>query len=380
MRPTGFARTSNASASPWLPAVLLLALMLLYLGQVLVRGGGDPLVFARLGTKYTHGDVRGSEGYDGQFNYFIALDPSPHSVAPALDAPAYRYQRILTPLLARAAALGNPAAIPWTLVGLNLAYQMAAILVLGKMLRRRGVSPWVALLFGLWVGVVAGVRLDLSEPLALLLVLLALWSEERLAESTLAGAATWVPGALLALSLLAKETMLPFALGWALLPALDRSWRRAAARLLVFAPFALLQAWLWVTFGTPGLVSGGAGSTSFEILPLAGFLHISQNGVAAFAAMAALLLPGVILPALLAAWSSLRALRAHAARSMALLLGLNALMVLVAPFSTFREPLGITRLASGMIVCVLLFAAEIHRPRIFAWGLLWLGYLALLVE
>ena len=380
MRPTGFSHTSNASASPWLPAVLLFALMLLYLGQVLVRGGGDPLLFARLGTKYTHGDVRGSEGYDGQFNYFIAVDPAPQSAALHLDRPAYRYQRILTPLLARAAALGNPAAIPWTLVGLNLAYQIAAVLVLGEMLRRRGVSPWVALLFGLWVGVVAGVRLDLSEPLALLLVLLALWSEERLAESTRAGAATWAAGALLALSLLAKETMLPFALGWAVLPALDRSRRRTAARLLVLAPFALLQAWLWATFGTPGLVSGGAGSTSFEILPLAGFLRISQNGAAAFAAMAALLLPGIILPALLAAWSSLRALQAHATRSLALLLGLNALMVLVAPFSTFREPLGITRLASGMIVCVLLFAAEIRRPRIFAWGLLWLGYLALLVE
>jgi len=213
-----------------------------------------------------------------------------------------------------------------------------------------------------------------------LLVLLALWSEERVAESTRAGAATWVPGALLALSLLAKETMLPFALGWALLPALDRSWRRTAARLLVLAPFALLQAWLWVTFGAPGLVSGGAGSTSFEVVPLAGFLRISQNGAAAFAVMAALLLPGVILPALLAAWSSLRALSASAARRTEMLLLLNALMVLLAPFSTFREPLGITRLASGMIVCVLLFAAEIHRPRIFAWGLLWLSYLALLVE
>jgi hypothetical protein len=359
--------------------------MLAYLGQALWRGAGDPLVFARLGTKYTHGSVLGSDGYDGQFNYYIAVDPSPQSAALYLDRPAYRYQRILTPLLARVFALANPAAIPWTLVGLNLAYQMAAVLVLGEMLRRRGASAWVALLFGLWVGVVAGVRLDLSEPLALLLVLLALWSEERIAESSGAGiwrmhGATWASGALLALSLLAKETMLPFALGWAMLPALEGSWRRAAARLLVFAPFALLQAWLWVTFGTPGLVSGGAGSTSFEILPLAGFLRISQNGAAAFAVMAALLVPGVIVPALLAAWSSLRALLTPAARRTALLLLLNALMVLVAPFSTFREPLGITRLASGMIVCVLLFAVETHRPRIFAWGLLWLSYLALLVE
>jgi hypothetical protein len=266
------------------------------------------------------------------------------------------------------------------LVGLNLAYQIGAVVILGAMLRRRGTSGWIALLLGLWVGVVAGVRLDLSEPLALLLVLLALWSEEQLTEGTRARAAPWVAGALLATSLLAKETMLPFALGWAVLPALGKSWRRAAARLLVFAPFALFQAWLWVTFGTSGLVSGGAGSTSFEFLPLAGFLRISEGGAATFALMAALLLPGVILPALIAAWSSLRGLATPAVRRTALLLLLNAIMVLVAPFSTFREPLAITRLASGMIVCVLLFAAEIKRPRVFAWGLLWLSYLALLVE
>jgi hypothetical protein len=377
---TRFARTSKLIASPWTPAALLLTLMVAYLGQALWRGAGDPLVFARLGTKYIYGSVRGSEGYDGQFNYYIALDPSPQAAALRLDQPAYRYQRLLTPLLARTFALANPAAIPWTLVGLNLGYQIAAVLVLGAMLRRRGTSGWVALLLGLWVGMVAGVRLDLSEPLALLLVLLALWSEEQLAQSTHPSAAPWAAGALLAMSLLAKETMLPFALGWALLPALERSWTRAAARLLVFAPFAMLQAWLWVTFGTPGLVSGGAGSTAFEFLPLAGFLRIGQSGVAAFAVMTALLLPGVILPALIAAWRSLRALATPAVRRTALLLLVNALMVLVAPFSTFREPLGITRLASGMIVCVLLFAAERQRPRTFAWGLLWLSYLALLVE
>jgi hypothetical protein len=385
MRTTPPARSRNASTSVWLPALVLLGIMLAYLGQILVRSGGDPLVFAHLGTKYTHGSIRGSEGYDGQFNYYIAMDPSPHSVAPRLDAPAYRYQRILVPLIARAAAFANPHAIPWTLVALNLAYHIAAVMILAKMLLRRSGPTWAALLFGLWVGLVAGVRLDLTEPLALLLVLLALWSEEQLADRAhesiwRARAADWIPGLLLAASLLAKETVLPFAVGWAFLPVLEKGWGRAAARLLVFLPFAVLQAWLWMTFGTTGLISGGAGSTSFEILPLAGLLHIGQFSPKAFAVIALVLLPGVILPALLAVWGGVQALKTLRTRRTAVFLLLNSVMVLVAPFSTFREPLGITRLASGMIVCVLLFAAETRRPRVYSWGLLWLSYLALLVE
>jgi hypothetical protein len=368
-----------------MPALVVVVLMVAYLGQVLVRAGGDPLVFAHIGTKYLYGSVRGSDGYDGQFNYFIALDPSPASVAPHLDAPAYRYQRLLTPLIARGVAFGNPALIPWTLVALNLAYQAAAVVILGRMLTRRGAPAWPALLFGLWVGLVAGVRLDLSEPLALLLVLLALWSEERLGESATPGswsarAAAWLPGILLAASVLAKETMLPFALGWAVVPILEKNGRRAAARVLVIAPYLMLQAWLWVTFGQTGLASGGAGSTSFEYLPLAGLLRVAAASLPAFLVMLIVLTPGVILPALLSLWAGARSLLKAPVRLSTLLLLLNAAMVTVAPFSTFREPLGITRLASGMIVCILLYAAERRRPYIFRWGLLWLSYLALLVE
>jgi hypothetical protein len=376
---------TNLLTSVWMPALVLVALMLAYLGQVLVRAGGDPRVFADIGTKYLYGSVRGSDGYDGQFNYFIALNPSPARVASSLDAPAYRYQRILTPLMARGLALGNPALIPWTLAALNLAYQAAAVLILGMMLARRGAPTWPALLFGLWVGLVAGVRLDLPEPLALLLVLLALWSEERLGESATPGswaarAASWLPGILLAASLLAKETMLPFALGWAAMPIFEKKPQRVAARVLVLAPYLMMQAWLWAIFGQTGLTSGGAGSTSFEVLPMAGLLRVAAASLPVFLIMLIVLTPGVIVPALLSLWAGGRALLKGPVRLTTLILLLNAAMVTVAPFSTFREPLGITRLASGMIVGIILIAAESRRPYIFRWGLLWLSYLALLVE
>src|SRR6187399_4798 len=54
--------------------------------------------------------VPGSNGYDGQFYAQLALDPlllSPETSA-ALDAPAYRARRILTPALASVAGAGDP--------------------------------------------------------------------------------------------------------------------------------------------------------------------------------------------------------------------------------------------------------------------------------
>src|SRR6476646_4375370 len=58
-------------------------------------------------------------GYDGQFFYFMALDPR-HSPS-YMDEPTYRYSRVVYPFLVRAVTLGRPAAIPWGLLLVNLA-------------------------------------------------------------------------------------------------------------------------------------------------------------------------------------------------------------------------------------------------------------------
>ena len=57
--------------------------------------GWDPVGLAQVGTQYSQGDSEGTQGYDGQFAYYIALSPDPEDVAPKLDVPGYRYQRIL---------------------------------------------------------------------------------------------------------------------------------------------------------------------------------------------------------------------------------------------------------------------------------------------
>ncbi len=84
----------------WLtPTFVVTIICLVYVLGVLIGAGGDPLTFALLGTRFSEGNLQGTEGYDGQFAYQIALDPL--EAAPYLDVPAYRYQRILYPLLGR---------------------------------------------------------------------------------------------------------------------------------------------------------------------------------------------------------------------------------------------------------------------------------------
>jgi hypothetical protein len=163
--------------------------------------------------------------------------------------------------------------------------------------------------------------------------------------------------ALLALSLLAKETMIPFIAGWSAWLIHRREFRKAATLSTAVLPFAALQIWLWTAFGAPGIGSGGAGATPFEWIPFAGLFRIAQSSLPAFAALLIVYLPGLLFPAVYGLAAPLADLIRRRASPEGLLLLANASMIVFAPFSTFREPLGILRLACGMILCMWLYAA-----------------------
>ncbi len=357
----------------WGPALCVLLLASAYLAWVFIEKGSDPLAFAYLGTRFHEGDPSGTEGYDGQFNYYIARDPDPKRVEPFLDSPAYRYQHILYPLLARALALGRTDAIPWTLIAINLACLFAITFLTGELLTRRGVSRWGGMVFGLWAGLLGAVRLDLSEPLALLLVILAIWIAGPGLDRKLL-----LCSFMLALAMLAKETMIPFILGWSAWLVLRRRVGGASLILSALLPYAVLQIWLWTVFGTPGIGSGGAGATPFQWIPFAGLFRIAGTSLAAFAALAVVYLPGLLFPAVFGLAAPIADLIRRRASPEGLLLLANAAMIACAPFSTFREPLGILRLACGLIFCMGLYAAV----KKFGWwnklGLAGLAYLVFL--
>lgn len=121
--------------------------------------------------------TRIGHAYDGQWYYFIALDPA--NARYYVDWPAYRYTKILYPMLARGLAFGQANLIPYTLIAINWAAVTLGTWALAAWLRRRDVSVWLALPFGLYLGTFDSFTHDLTEPLSYGLLALAIYFLDR---------------------------------------------------------------------------------------------------------------------------------------------------------------------------------------------------------
>ncbi len=365
--------TAVARWRAWLsPSLVVAVVLLVYLGLTLARAGGDPMTFVELGEGFVAGAPVGEPGYDGQFAYWIALDPRPAVAGPHLDVPAYRYQRVLYPWLAWLLALGQPALVPWTLVAINFAAQVATVWLVERWLAAHGRNRWVALVVGLWAGLVMAVRLDLTEPLCFALVMAALHAQrqERMGLAALA----------LALAILSKEIALLFLIALAASAALNQRWRDLWVLSLAAVPFLVLQLLLVRWFGAPGLVTGGYLATPLEWIPYNGLWRVAAVSVPAFLLLLFIFGPMVMLPSV---WGILTALRRLWARDFApavLVLGANAGFIALTPFATFREPLGLIRLATGLVLATVLYAAHTGSRRVLNYSFLWLAALALAVR
>jgi hypothetical protein len=362
-----------------------------YVGLTLLRYDGDPLMFALVGTRYGQGDPEGTQGYDGQFAYFIARDLS--AGCQYCDVPAYRYQRILYPLLAWMLAVGRPDVVPWTLILVNIGALVGGTFFTERLLAARGVSRWYALGYGLYGGLVAGLRLDLTEPLAYGLVQGALWAWEKRevriegqeAKSKgwggFCGGTFFVCCLLLVLAALAKETTLIVAVGLFLYLVLERRWREAIGLgTVVGLPFTIWQGALWVWLGSPGVGTGGAMATSFEWLPFAGLLRVATVSMRAFWLLLAIEGPLFVLPVVWAVVASARDLLRGPRHPWVAVLLAQAIVLPFLPFSTWREPLAMARLGAGLVAATLLYGARRRSKRILDASLGWLATLALLVN
>ena len=113
---------------------LLTGLIALLVWALVVFGkyGGNPTGLARIGDQLPLSPrlqgadlviLEGKRGNDGQQFLSLALDPLQQlpGTSAALDNPIYRGKRLLYPLLAWLAGLGQPALIPWSLGLINVA-------------------------------------------------------------------------------------------------------------------------------------------------------------------------------------------------------------------------------------------------------------------
>jgi hypothetical protein len=357
----------------WWPAVLALIVASGYAVWRMAPAGFDPTALAEIGPRFSLPDPGAEPGYDGQFTLYIALDPDPASVAAHLDVPAYRFQRILLPFLARVLSLAHPALIPWMILAINMVALVVGTRLLTGLLINRGLAPGYALIYGLWVGSIAPVGLDLHEPLAYGLVILG-WS---LADGEHERAAGLALGA----ALFAKETTILFWLAM-LLAFPSRGWTRGRTWLIgAGAAFLAWQLWLWKAFGAPGLGSGGDMATGFELIPYMGLWRIGEFGWKVLLLFAVLLVPTIIIPSILGTLHSARAWLIEKSRDYdTLALGFNSAILMFTPHSTFREPLGIVRLATGMVLALVLYGSRAGRIRALNLGLFWIAFLFLLVR
>lgn len=364
----------------WRPWVLVLVVTVIYLGAILVIHDGDPKAFVTLGECFSvcagaDGEdcLEGTEGYDGQFAYYIARDPLDSPAC--LDIPAYRMQRILLPALARVLSLGYTPLIPWALVAINLVALVGGTALLEDLIVRQGVSRWYALSYGLFVGVVMAVRLSTTEALAYGLVIAGIWYGQR--ERPVYAAL------LFALAGLAKETTGLFTTGYLLYYGLHRQWWPALRMgLIVGLPFAAWQLVLYAWFGEFGAGSGGAKGTPFEIIPYNGVWKIAtEGGFLPFLVLGVLLImPSTVLPSLWALWRTVRDLRREHWTLYTCLLLANAVIMPFVPFSTYREFLGLLRFIPGLVLMVVLYAAQERLRRPLLYSTLWIVLILFVVS
>lgn len=363
----------RAKLSALWPAAVALVVSLVYVAWRLAEANWDPVALAEIGRADAGGAPDGRNGYDGQFAYFMAVDLDPVSVSSRLDVPAYRYQRILLPLLARGLALGQPDWIPWTLVLVNLVAHTLGTAAVARVLDERGLWPGYALAYGCWVGLVAGVGLDLHEPLAYALVAAGWLAHSRNRPA--------LSGLLIGASLFAKETALLFwaalLLGSVLTP---RQWRSVAYLSAAGVAFAAWQIALYRAFGAFGLGSGGAMATPFEWIPFMGLWRIGSVSWAALGLFVVIFGPTIVMPSVWGAIASARALWSQRASAEGWALLLNSASIAFLPHSTFREPLGLVRFACGLVLATLLFSSSREALRPLRYALFWIALLAMLLN
>lgn len=378
---------------PWIVVTIA---CLIYCIVLIASNDGDKLILVTIGKDFAPPELidnaYSEEGYDGQFIYYIARDPS--NAEPYIDEPAYRFQRILLPALGMGLSFGQDALIPWALLAVGLISVGAGTALLEHLLRQYNVSPWYALGYGFSIGVFGAARLSLSEPLAYALVLGGI---------VLARREQWIWSAILfALAALAKEVTLLFVAGYGLYLLTQKRWQTMLTfGFIAGLPLAIWQLVLLDRLGELGVGSGGALATGFEIIPFGGIIRIltetvpkvsyevlpyadsllvptteptfNVGGVIVFIVFILLLTPFVLFPTIWGLKQVWKDLRAKNYSPVIFILLANALIMLFVPFSTYREPLGILRFIVGLQIAVVLFGAEKHSGRILLNSTVW-GY------
>ena len=227
----------------------------------------------------------GTNGYDGQFYYRLALNPLTHQATAfhiTLDNPPYRQQRIGLPATAWAVreALRAPTSLALVLVN------VVALVVVGwagaTWARKYGHSAWWGVALAASPALVMALARDLTEPLATaaLVVGLLSWTRGRF----------WLASIAFTAAVLCRETVLVVLLGmgvWCLVHLLrgrDRASRRTSVAQLVAlcVPAAVEVGWqlhVREVWGGKLPTLSGNGQVGFSLLKPIHSFFFSASGI-----------------------------------------------------------------------------------------------------
>jgi hypothetical protein len=330
----------------YLPTLIAFFIVAAFVITILATHAWDPMAFVLERPDDVPNDQTWGIGYDGQQAYAIAVDPC--GASSKLDHPAYRYQRILYPMVARILVLGGEDLIPWSLLVVNLVAACAGVFFLSQLLIERGVSAWWSLVPLLSFNYLISMRLDLNEPLAYALAIGGLWAFERKRMG-------W---ALVAFGLagLAREAALVFPIGLAIWSCLKRRWRSGLAILAASTlPYLGWALWVWSWLGESPFTT-----------PLAKPLVIPFAGLFVLEGVEGRALVGLwaVLPALIGGVAALVYLlrdRSALKSPEGILTLANAAFIAILPSPTWVDALAVLRLGVGLMIAFLLWLAR-ARP------------------
>ena len=341
----------------WLTVGIGLAGVVGFSLLVLSSHQGNPRTFILETPEGVPDDQGWGVGYDGRFAYHIAVNP--WGSVEGLDAPNYRYQRIMYPLVVKILSLGRPDWVPWVMLGVNIAAAWFCIFLLALLLNQFGAPPLWALTFPFSLAFLITIRMNLLEPMALAFALAGWVAYEK-------NRPGWAI-VLFALGGLTKEIALTFPAAIALYELFRRDWRQGLTVAAgSFGPYILLYVVLLVIFGTS---AEAAAKSSLYPVPFGGLRFLTDLP------SRVIVLLWVVLPAVvtgvLACYQLWRRPTASTSRAAWLVL-LNTGLISVLPQLTWVDPLAVLRFGLGSMLASLLWTAQIN-PRILpVLAILWL--------
>ncbi|MFB3894972.1 MAG: hypothetical protein ACE14V_01585 [bacterium] len=211
-------------------------------------------------------------GYDGQYNFYIIKDLWFRGTF----TDAFRYQRVLYPILVDLLAFGNNNLIFVSFILINFISIIFGIIYLRKLIGQSCKSSWL-ILYGLNLGFVFGVLYDLGTPVAIGGIVISLYYllKNRVGLTAL----------FLAISMLTMENAVLVIVPLILYFLWKKEWQKSGILSISFIPWFVWQCILWNRFGIiPILASSGVITVPFYgiVQQIISIIQTQYTGLLAF--------------------------------------------------------------------------------------------------